>query len=76
MWIKWLICDPNPAGAFVVTNWIKKYRSLIGEKYAIFDIKKCDFQNYFSKYEKAPVGFKLIICNSLAQTLTTWLHSN
>lgn len=54
----------------------KKYRSLIGEKYAIFDIKKCEFQNYYSKYEKAPVGFKLIICNSLAQTLTTWLHSN
>lgn len=52
----------------------KKYRSLIGEKYAIFDIKKCEFQNYYSKYEKAPVGFKLI-CNSLGQTLTTWLHS-
>lgn len=38
-------------------------------------LKKYDFQYYFSKYEKAPLGFKLI-CNSLGQTLTTWLHSN
>lgn len=41
----------------------KKYTSLIGEKYAIFNLKNLDFQKNDFK-SVIPDGFELVVCDS------------